>query len=701
LTLELKVHPSFFKEFATKTWISPYEIIRELVENAFDEDATKVIVTVLSDGNVVVEDDAGMNFDSINKFLILGTPHKSNENLSPKLKRIRTGRYGTGRLSFLTSFDNMKIKTKLDDFNRTLIINGEALEHLFKGRTQLQELHESPLKRNGTEIFLKHSKIHIDISKLSKELKKLSILKYPLFEVYIKTSELFNEWDLTDSQIIKSPDVQGYKIVVNIPDVSITGEIVIAKRPLSHDEKGIAIMVGNHVVLRSSFGFDNKLHRVTGYVKCDQLTSRFADKSALIENDMYFKFNQSMKDFIISQVFPSLSEYEDVLITREESKIYKEIDKVMGQAVLEMLQVDEEVQGYESVEVSSGIEEDNSNIISSQSIDKQQPQQPQHYRFSSTNSSEQQGKMNKEADNYSQNIKENYPNALNYPSENDPLKSVNNDLMFQKLPMEKICDEEISTTRFKNAIDNKMDSKFENFILSDDNGSNNNSLYEQQQQNICKIKDTSDTTYSHKQQSFVIPQQPSNGAKKNEIDDNLAFTSTSTTSTSTSTSQLLQPSQQQQSSPLLPPIYSSPNSQQQPSQSTPQPTQNEIDGDDYHQYLSTNKNESSLIKKTVRKPILKKTFTLKKIGYKVIPYEDETDSRYSFTNDNLVFVNKAHSTYKAESDRGDEFLFRHITNIVAEVVVGSKYPEARDILEIQNKLISEAIKIHDHSLIKK
>ena len=33
--------------------------------------------------------------------------------------------------------------------------------------------------------------------------------------------------------------------------------------------------------------------------------------------------------------------------------------------------------------------------------------------------------------------------------------------------------------------------------------------------------------------------------------------------------------------------------------------------------------ESSLIKKTIRKPILKKTFALKKIGYKVIPYEDE------------------------------------------------------------------------------
>src|SRR5215207_5648852 len=347
---QMKVHPSFFKEFATKTWVSPIEILKELVENAFDEDATKVLVTVLSNGSIAIEDDAGMDENGMEKFLLLGSPHKRTESLSPKLKRIRTGRYGTGRLSFLTSFDNMKIKTRLNIFNKTLVINGEALENLISGHAQLQELKESPLKRNGTEVFLNGSKISVDMIKLSKELKKLSILRYPLFELYIKHAEIFNEWDITDAQIIKSPDVQGYRIIVNVYEPRISGEIVIAKRTLGQDEKGIAIMVGNHVVIRSTFGFDNKLSRVTGYVKCDQLTSRFADKSALIENDAYFKFNQSMKDFIIAQVLPSLTEYEDVLITREESKIYKEIDKVMGQAVLEMLQTTEEVEGFETLE---------------------------------------------------------------------------------------------------------------------------------------------------------------------------------------------------------------------------------------------------------------------------------------------------------------------------------------------------------------
>ena len=82
-------------------------------------------------------------------------------------------------------------------------------------------------------------------------------------------------------------------------------------------------------------------------------------------------------------------------------------------------------------------------------------------------------------------------------------------------------------------------------------------------------------------------------------------------------------------------------------------------------------------------------------------YEDESDFRYSFTNENVVFVNKANSTYRAEAARGDEFLLRHIIGIVAEAIAETKHPEGKVALEFQNRLVSEAIRIHDYSVIKK
>ena len=570
---ELKIHPSFFREFATKTWISPNEIVKELIENAFDEDATKVLVTLLKNGMVVVEDDAGMNPEAMEKFLILGSPHKKQDPISPKLKRIRTGRYGTGRLSFLTSFDNMKIRTRRDDFSKSILIDGNTLDKLFRGNVELDDINEPTLDRNGTELTMKNSKVAIDIFRLTKEIRKLAILRHPMFEVYVKEDENFIEWNFDGAQIIKAPEIQGHKIPVNIDNGRIIGEIVIARRPLSEDERGIAIMVGNHIVTRNNFGFDTKFNRVTGYIRCDTLTSRFADKSALIEDEEYLKFNQAMKTFIIDIVLPGLTEYEDVLITREESKIYREIDKVLGQAIIENLESQEEVQGYEMLDMKEIIKP--GDVLSSDI-------------------------------NHAKEI----PSEIITSSKDEP-----------------------PNYRLSNTFGQDQDLAEINQAISHENSSN-----------VSQI-------------NFVQPQQQKQQAYQQ-----------------TSSGEIFE--------------QPSPTTVSQQAELVEVVDEKDING----MLIRTRK---------VRKPIVKKTFALKKIGYKVIPYEDDSDSRYSFTNENVVFVNKANSTYRAEAARGDEFLLRHIISIVAETIAESKHPEGKNALELQNRLVAEAIRIHDYTVIRK
>jgi len=537
---ELKVHPSFFKEFATKTWVSPTEIVKELVENAFDEDATRVLVTLVSNGSIAVEDDAGMDQDAMEKFLLLGSPHKKAESISPKLKRIRTGRYGTGRLSFLTSFESMKIRTKRSNFTKAIVIDTEVLEKLYTGNAKLGELKEPALKRDGTELLMTGSKIQVDIFKIMKEIRKLAVLRQPLFEVYIKSADKFKEWNFEGSQSVQAPDIQGHRIAVSLDSGRIVGEIIIARRPLSEEERGIAVMVGNHIVTRSNFGFDTKLNRVTGFVRCDALTTRFADKSAIIEDDEYTKFNQQMKTFVIDTIIPGLTEYEDVLITREESKIYREIDKVLGQAMVETLELEEEVQGYEMVEIKERV-------------------------------------------------------------------------------------------RAAQREEDKHDHKSHSHHLAD----------------YQEIKS--------------LPSGSSNFSKAEDARQHAMSGSS---------------------------IYQG--------GSSPEVIGDVIETADEYQADGT-----VIRTRTVRKPILKKTFALKRVGYKVIPYEDETDSRYSFTTENIVFVNKANPTYRAEATRGDEFLMRHVISIVAEAVAQEKHPEGKDALELQNRLVAEAIRIHDTNVLKR
>lgn len=554
MTTELKVHPSFFKEFATKTWVSPTEIVKELVENAFDEDATKVLVSVLKDGSIAIEDDAGMDRNSMEKFLLLGSPHKKIETISPKLRRIRTGRYGTGRLSFLTSFGSMRLRTKRGTFSKSLVIDAAVLEKLFKGNAKLAEVKTPALKRDGTELIMKGAKSPADMFKLSKEIRKLVILRHPMFEVYIKLADTFKEWNFGGAQVIRAPDIQGHRIPVSIENGRISGEIVIARRPLSEDERGIGVMVGNHIVTRSNFGFDTKLSRVTGYVRCDALTSRFADKSAIIEDEEYDRFNQAMKSFIIDTVIPGLTEFEDVLITREESKIYREIDKVLGQALGETVESQEEVQGYELVDVKEVVRDSGQKgthrgrVIAADVVDEDEM-----VSSSGHGTSERAG--SRASLSYSQGV----GSALGQSSMSK---------------MDRLTGESLSPE-----------------------------------------------ISTHQEILEVVDERGADG--------------------------------------------------------------------------------TVLRTKTIRRPILKKTFALKRIGYQVIPYDDESDSRYSFTNENVVFVNKANSTYRAEASRGDEFLMRHIISIVAEAIAQTKHPEGKDALELQNRLVAEAIRIHDYSVMRK
>ena len=547
---QMKVHPSFFKEFATKTWVSPTEIIKELVENAFDEDATKVLITVLSNGSIAIEDDAGMDQNGMEKFLLLGSPHKRTESISPKLKRIRTGRYGTGRLSFLTSFESMRIRTRRQNFTKALAINADVLERLYTGNVKLDDLREPPLKRDGTELLMTEAKTQLDTFKVIKEIRKLAIIRQPLFEVYIKTAERFKEWQFDGAQIVKAPEIQGHRIPVNLENGKIAGEIIIARRPLSEDERGIAVMVGNHVVMRSSFGFDTKLNRVTGFVRCDSLTTRFADKSAIIEDIEYSKFNQMMKTFVIDRVIPGLTEYEDVLITREESRIYREIDKILGQAMSDNLELEEEVQGYELVQIKERVRGTTSA--------KDEEEEEEKHRQTALASDKH--------------------NIAEYEQvEHSPAGSAS----------------------------------------------------------ISKTGTTSLRTLPEPNVSSSLSNTGSEGLVAEVIDD----------------------------------------------------TQGATDG---------------MIKtRNVRKPIVKKTFALKRIGYKVIPYEDESDSRYSFITENIVFVNKANPTYRAEATRGDEFLMRHVISIVAEAVAQAKHPEGKEALELQNRLVAEANRIHDTNVTKR
>ena len=113
--------------------------------------------------------------------MLLGSPHKKVDSISPKLKRVRTGRYGTGRLSFLTSFGKMKIRTRKGNYHKSFLIDTKSLDALFTGKSNLHEIRETRLSRDGTEIIVSGPKSFVDELRLIKEIRKLAVLEASTF----------------------------------------------------------------------------------------------------------------------------------------------------------------------------------------------------------------------------------------------------------------------------------------------------------------------------------------------------------------------------------------------------------------------------------------------------------------------------------------------------------------------------------------
>ncbi|MEM2816251.1 MAG: ATP-binding protein [Candidatus Bathyarchaeia archaeon] len=342
--MSLRISKEFFTEFAKKTWQSPYSCVLELVEDSYDEDATRVIVTVTPD-YIVIEDDVGMDERGMDLFLTVGSAHKQKELVSPRFGRARTGRYGVGRLSFLAFFSAMKVRTRRGSFHKTFMIDEDVLAQLSSGKAEVKLLSEPSLDRDGSEIWLLNPRSALRPEKILKDLRELPILRSPYFEVYLRIGE-FHPWSIEGAIKVEPKNVVGERIPVELDGV--TGEITIAYRPLSEEERGITIIHNAHAVAKSLFGFSPaQMSRITGYVRCDWITPVFATKSAIIEDEKYTRFYNIMRSFISQKVLPRAVEVKEGL-SYIEYNVFKSIDNVLS-SVLESIEREQQTPLQEEV----------------------------------------------------------------------------------------------------------------------------------------------------------------------------------------------------------------------------------------------------------------------------------------------------------------------------------------------------------------
>ncbi|MEW6571304.1 MAG: ATP-binding protein [Nitrospirota bacterium] len=106
------------------------EFVRELVNNAYDADATLVEIIVTEDAIEIRDNGAGTDREGLRQYFNIGSQQKLYAPKSPIYNRDRIGQFGIGKFASLSACKRFEVITKKDDFVARVLFDKEQWEKI-------------------------------------------------------------------------------------------------------------------------------------------------------------------------------------------------------------------------------------------------------------------------------------------------------------------------------------------------------------------------------------------------------------------------------------------------------------------------------------------------------------------------------------------------------------------------------------------
>jgi hypothetical protein len=324
--IEVTIDKSHLITIGERLYTENVELLRELVNNSYDADATEVKITIKDDEVIIEDNGTGMDENGLKQYFNIGSPFKKENPKSEKFGRQRIGEFGIGKFSVLSNCDYFEVITKKKDFYARVIFDRKEWE-------KNKETWELPLMReennsemcDGTKVILKGLKKKFDIEMVERRLIETLPLKVENFSVFLNGKRLVAK-SLTGRKI---PFLEGTDYGI------VHGEIVILPAArIEPENAGILIRVKQVAVKRLGFGLEPKfLSRVSGEVNADFLLLTTDRNDFLRDTPQYQKFMEVM-DRVIQQIKSEIESQADEKENRRVKRALKEVIKSIEQALL-------------------------------------------------------------------------------------------------------------------------------------------------------------------------------------------------------------------------------------------------------------------------------------------------------------------------------------------------------------------------------
>ena len=317
-----------------ESYRSTENALKELIDNAWDADATDIDVTLpdpMTPGPIVVQDNgSGMTEQELrNEYLFVANDRRSRKgDRTSKLKRLVKGRKGIGKFAGLMIADVMDISTTARGRTTNVTILKADLLSPTRDLERIDlpiAITAAPLNATGTNVTLSNLNQRYDFPQAEK-LRSLLVIEYGREEdvrITVNGDPLSMD-DLPGQQFVNEETLEeagSFQLKFKVADGTRTIK-----------QAGIAIRVGGKVVGKPSFfGLEDDpeippklLRKIYGEVEADSLAdSVTADWGDIVENSKAF---QAMKPVLQGHLKNAVEEVFKREVNLQRARIKRQID---------------------------------------------------------------------------------------------------------------------------------------------------------------------------------------------------------------------------------------------------------------------------------------------------------------------------------------------------------------------------------------
>jgi hypothetical protein len=288
-TLPITVDKSHIITIGERLYTESIELVRELVNNAYDADATEVKITLTPEAITVEDNGTGMDLEGLKQYFNIGSPEKRVHAKSPKLGRDRIGQFGIGKFATLSACETFEVYTQSQGFAAKVIFDKKEWEK--SGDSWYLPLDTPPYdpkRGDGTTVILSKLKKQFDPNLVEQRIVESCPIRDPQFKVYLNGIR------------VKARYVPGRRVpfLEGTKFGPVHGEIIILpEAKATTEELGIECKVKQVTIKREFFGMESwgkDIARIQGEVNADFLPVSSSRTNFILDSEEYKAFYEIM-----------------------------------------------------------------------------------------------------------------------------------------------------------------------------------------------------------------------------------------------------------------------------------------------------------------------------------------------------------------------------------------------------------------------